>query len=293
MRKFFLFAFLSFGYTALACDVCGGSTSFNMGSPYFNGTKGFLNSSYKYTPFRIYHPDSDRLTNDLQQEFALSFAWNWSGRFLTGVKQSYAHYYQEVSNNYFSGWRDLSLQMRYQAIKSDSGKVSFNLWFSQIHSLPTGKVYAFERLAQLSPGNNAWILGHRMDAILEGETLGLLSNYQFNTSILELGKYRFGNSHTLALSVMMKKRLGLSRWKTVSFIGAEFQKLYADLNDGENGIYNVYSGGKILQMQAKLNVIYKQILFGFNAGIPMYMHLANNSVEQGLSVGFNLKYVIN
>jgi hypothetical protein len=278
-----------------ACDVCGGSTSFNLGSPYFNGVKGFLSSSYKYIPFKIYHRESGRITNDVQQEYAASFAWNLSNRFLVGVQQSYAHYYQEVQDSEFKGLKDLSTQLRYQLWKSDSlskGKGKLNVWLSQIHSLPTGKFYDFERLAQLSPSKNAWIIAHRIDAVYERDLLGIVTNYQFSTSLMEIADYRFGDAHSIAFAGMLKKRIGLSEWKTVSFIGANFQKFYTDLSNRDRGIYNKYSGGELLQAELKLNVLYKQMLFGVNAGLPIYSSLAANSVEQGLMGGVTIKLLI-
>lgn len=233
------------------------------------------------------------MTNDIQQEYSVSFAWNWSDRFMAGVQQSYSNYYQEVQNREFAGLRDLSLQMRYQLWKSDTlNEGKLNMWLSQIHSLPTGKFYDFERLAQLSPSRNAWILAHRIDAIYERDLLGFVANYQFSTSLFERAEYRFGDAHAITCAGMFKKRIGLSEWKTVSFIGANFQKFYTDQNNQEKGIYNIYSGGELLQVEVKMNILYKQLLFGVNAGLPIYSSLANKSVEQGLMGGASLKLLI-
>lgn len=289
---------------AVPCDVCGTSGASNQFGILSGSNKHFIGVQYRNRWYNSIHPslfsnEMDMSYNSYVDEIGVAGRWVAAKRVHIYTSTSFMILHDDITRT--KGLTDFTVRMNYAIIqKSDTTKsviVKQSLWLNGGMDLPTGRVIQNEASSNLystlSPGSGSFDYLAGIQYHLKAGDKGLSAESVFQINGANYYRYQFGRSINTNIMAFKSFELGDIDKAIIPQLGANHLYAQQDILNASKGEMNPYSGGNILSLQFRVDLMINSLAFYGGFQLPVWQDYAQGLLTKKHEITAGINWFIN
>lgn len=289
---------------AVPCDVCGTSGASNQFGILSGSSKHFIGVQYRNRWYHSIHPGLFSNENDLRytsyvNEIGINGRWVAAKRVHVYASTSYMMSRDEFMS--IQGMSDLTTRVNYAVLQisdtTESNIVKQSLWLNAGIDLPTGRLIQNEESSNLystlSPGSGSLDYLFGLQYHLKAGDKGLSAESVFQVNSANYYRYQFGNSLSTNILAFKSFELGDIDKALIPQLGVSHLYAQQDILNASKGEMNPYSGGNILSLRFRVDLIINSFSLYGGLQLPVWQDYAQGLLTKKHEITAGINWFIN